>query len=157
MEPKTPNAPDKIIVEFLAPNGEPVRLIDLGIDFLNSMGIQHNEADRPFRIGVNKRESKAGNSYYEYNQNSLPLPDKMSTLIRLEGAILPLGRIQTSKSGHPMREGSADIVVGGVIYTATGYISESKSPYYVKIIAHKKPEQTGLKKAQLAPKGGSII
>lgn len=154
---KTPQSPERIILEFLSPSTEPVKLIDLGPDFLRDLNIQLESADRPFRVAIERKESKAGNAYYSYNQNAVPLPDKLGTLIRVEGVIVPLGRVQMSKSGHPMREGSADVVIGSILYTMTAYLSESRRPYFIKVIAHKKPDQTGLKKAQLTPKGGSII
>ncbi len=81
------------------------------------------------------------------------------TFIRVEGAVVPMGKTHPSKKGYPTREGVANVIVGGVVYKVTAYITEGKSPFYVKVVAHKKPEASGegLKKAQKKPRGGSII
>jgi hypothetical protein len=155
---KTPNAPENITVEFLHANGEHIRLGDLGSDFLSSLGLGLGDGVRPFRVAIERRESKAGNAYYEYSQNGVPFPDGLSTYVRVEGAIVPLGRVHPSNNGYPTRDGGTEVIVGGVVYKVTVYLTESKTPYFVKVVAHKKPEG-GLNslKAQRAPRGGSII
>jgi len=153
----TANAPDKIIVEFLRANGEPVLLSDLGVAFLATNNIAQNDANRPFRMSALKKTSKADNAYYDYSQNGVPLPDGLATFIRVEGTIIPMGRIRPSKNNYPTRDGEAQAMIGGTIYTVTVYLTESSSPFYVKVVAHKTPDRAAnAKKAQLAPRGGKI-
>ena len=153
------DAPDQIVVDFLGSNGTPLRLLDLGAEFLSSINvIDRRQAERPFRVAVEKKRSKAGNAYYEYSQNSIPLPDGLSTLVRVEGVVIPMGRIHPSNNGYPTREGITQIMVGSVLYKITAYITEGKNPYYAKVIAHKMPDsQAALGKARSAPRGGQII
>lgn len=155
---KTPKAPETITLEFLRSSGEPIHLLDLGPDFLTSVGVDPHDASRPFRVAIERKQSKVGNAYYEYSQNSVPLPDGLSTYVRLEGAIVPMGKTRPSKNGFPTREGVAEIVVGGVVYKVIVYITEGKAPYFLRVVAHKKPDTTGnIAKAQAAPKGGTIL
>lgn len=155
---KTDSAPDHIIVEFLQADGEAVRYADLGPEFMDGNNLPPDTAPRPFRVEVKKQISKAGNAFYDYSQNGVPLPDGLSTFIRVEGAIVPMGRTRPSKSGYPTREGNAQVIVGGVVYTLTVYMTESRTPYYVKVLAHKTPDRgANVKKAQMAPRGGRIV
>lgn len=153
----TANAPDKIMVEFLRANGDPVLLSDLGTAFMTAQGVSPGSAVLPFRVGVQKKTSKADNAYYDYAQNGVTLPDGLATFIRVEGTIVPMGRTRPSKNNYPTREGEAQAMIGGTIYTVTVYITESSSPFYVKVVAHKTPDRAAnAKKAQLAPRGGKI-
>ncbi|MCX6539116.1 MAG: hypothetical protein NT151_09320 [Acidobacteria bacterium] len=146
------------MLEFLRSTGEQVRLLDLGAEFSTQQGVPTDRLSGPFRISIGRRQSKAGNAFYEYSQNNLPLPDGLSTWLRIEGVVVPMGRIRPSQKGHPTREGAARIVVGGVLYVVTAYLTESKTPYWVKVLAHKVPDSSAaLKKAQSAPRGGSIV
>lgn len=153
----TANAPEKITVEFLQANGEPVKLGDLGSAFMAANGIPAGNAVLPFRVGIHKKQSQAGNAFYDYTQNSVPLPDGLNTFIRVEGTIIPMGRTRPSKAGYPTKEGEAQAIVGGIVYSITVYLTESKAPYYVKVVAHKTPDRSAnAKKAQAAPRGGKI-
>jgi len=154
---KTPSAPEKITVEFLNAQGEPLKISDLGSDFMTTNGLDEAHADQDFKIGIVKRDSKAGNAFYDYSQNGVPLPDGLSTFIKVEGTIVPLGRVRPSKNGYPTREGTTQAIIGKVLYKVTVYLTEAKTPYYIKVIAHKKPESTGIRKAQRTPRGGKII
>lgn len=151
--------PEQIVIDFLSSSGTPIRLLDLGADFLSGQNIiEKRQAERPFRIAIEKKQSKAGNAYYEYAQNALPLPDGLSTLIKVEGVVVPMGRIHPSKNGYPTREGVAQIMVGNVVYKLTAYLTEAKEPFYIKVIAHKMPDSQGnIVKARSAPRGGQII
>lgn len=151
------NAPSHILVEFIRASGEEVRLIDLGADFLSDYKIEPDNLTKPFRIAVTKQPSRAGNAYYDYSQNAVPLPDGLATFIRVEGAIVPMGKIRPSKKGYPTREGTTQVIVAGTVYKVTAYLTESRSPYYIKVIAHKQPGQDSVRKAQNAPRGGSIV
>jgi hypothetical protein len=154
----TDKAPECVTVEFLHASGEPVRLGDLGGAFLTANRIDPTVGAIPFRVAVAKKRSHAGNAFYDYAQNGIPFPDGLSTFVRVEGAVIPLGRIRPSQKGYPTREGTAQVVVGGMLYTVTAYLTESRSPFFVKVIAHKTPDRKGnISKAQFAPRGGHII
>ncbi len=155
----TPNAPDHIVVEFLKQaTSEPILLRDLGSDFLTINNIDRSKWNNPFKVAVDKQLSKAGNAFYNYKQNGVPLPDGMNVLFRVEGVVIPLGGIKPSKTkGYPSRSGKAEIVIGGIVYQVLAYISQGKYPYYVKVHASKKPDHSHLKNAQQMPKGGKLI
>lgn len=151
-------APESITLEFLTASGQPVRLIDLGQAFLTANGIDAANATSPFRVAIVRKKSKAGNAFYDYSQNSIPLPDGLSTFLKLEGAVIPMGRTRPSQKGYPTREGTAQVMIGGVLSTVTAYITQSRVPFFVKVLAHKTPDRSAnMAKAQLAPKGGRII
>ena len=151
------NAPDHILVEFFRATGGEVLLGDLGTKFLSELKIEGDSLEKPFRIAVHKQKSKAGNAYYDYSQNSLLLPDGLMTLMRIENAIVPMGGITPSQKGNPTRDGMIHILVGGTVYEVTVYITESKNPYYVKVIAKKPKKMVGITQSQSIPKGGSIV
>ena len=151
-------APDKITVEFLQANGNPVLLGDLGTAFLIANGVSSQKISSPFRIGIQQKPSKAGNPFYEYTQSSVALPDGLSTFVRVEGVIVPMGRTRPSQNGYPTRDGFAQVVIGGIVYKVTVIITEGKSPFWIKVLAHKVPDnKAALEKARAVPKGGSII
>ncbi len=150
--------PGQIMVEFLSSSGEPLRLIDLGADFVSSSGAGTENAEKPFRVALFKQRSKKGNAFYDYSQNALPLPDGLSTFVRVDGTIVPMGKIRPSQKGYPTREGTAQLLVGGLLYTVTVYLTESRSPFYVKVIAHKTPNRKRAEvRGQNAPKGGALL
>lgn len=155
---KTDRAPDHVTVEFLQAGGGPVRLADLGPEFMAANGILPGKAASAFRVAVEKKQSKAGNAFYDYAQNGVPLPDGLSTFVRVEGTIVPMGRTRPSQKGYPTREGNAQVIVGGVVYTLTAYLTEGRTPFYIKVHAHKTPDRgANITKAQRAPRGGRIV
>lgn len=150
--------PESVTLEFLHSSGDQVRLIDLGTEFLDENGISSSRYSSPFKIAIMRKQSKAGNSFYEYSQNGVPLPDGLSTYLKVEGTVVPMGKTRPSKNGYPTREGQAQLLIGGTMYKVTAYLTEAKLPYYVKVVMHKKPDTSGnLAKAHKAPKGGSIL
>ena len=150
--------PLAIKLEFLNANLGSVHIIDLGWSFLESAGISSAEAGRPLIVAIDRKTSIKDNYFYEYEQKDLPLPDGLNTYLRLEGVIIPMGRIRPSKKGNPTREGSAEIVVGGSVYKVTAYITEDSTPFFVKVIAHKKPGgQKAPIKTRSKIKGGRLI
>lgn len=156
--PKQSAAPETVTVEFLHADGQPVRLIDLGAAFLSASGIPSANLERPFRVAVEQKESKAGNAFYDYSQNGVPFPDGLSTFIRVEGAVVPMGKARPSQKGYPTREGTTEVIVGGLVYKVTAYLTEGRSPYWIKVLAHKKPDTSkNIAKAQISPKGGRIL
>lgn len=151
-------APESIRLEFLNSNGDAVRLIDLGVTFLNQMSVPPARFGSPLQVEIERKTSKAGNFYYEYSQNGLPLPDGLTGFLKVEGTVVPLGKVRPSKSGYPTREGEARILIGATMYKVTAYLTEGKTPYWIKVVAHIVPDSTeGLKKAHQAPRGGQIV
>jgi len=156
----TTKAPSYLMLEFLDTDLRPVSIQDLGPDFADAAGLDASGSalSKAFRIAIEKKASKAGNAYYEYSQTGIPLPDGLSTFLRLEKVVIPLGRIRPSQAGHPTREGLTEIVVGGAVYKVTAYLTEGRQPYYVKVIAHKKPQTSEAKpRNRVAPHGGRLI
>ncbi len=150
---------EKLVLEFLYPSGQPIGLLDLGLEFLEKVGVDPTTAERPFQIGIDRKKSKAGNWFYEYSQNSVPLPSGMETYLRLENTLIPMGGVHPAKkTGNPTREGAAEILVGATPYLVKAYMTQGKSPYWVKVVAHKRPDTAkNLAKARATPKGGSIL
>ena len=152
------NSPEQIVIEFLNAAGQQIRLIDLGTEFLEANGVDQSRYNQPFRIGIHKKISKAGNAFYEYSQNGVPLPDGFLIFIKIEGSIIPFGKVHPSQNGYPTKEGCIEIPIAGVLYKVKAYITQGRSPYFVKVIAHKKPDNVGnISKAQKTPRGGSMI
>lgn len=131
-------APDYIVVDFLSAAVHPLTHASVGEAFIRSLGTAPFEPEKPLKLAVDKKKSKAGNPYYDFSQSSIPLPDGLSTLIRVEGVLIPLGKIKPSKNGNPTREGTALIAVGSLIFEATCYLTQGRNGFYVKIAALKK-------------------
>ena len=152
------SAPQSILVEFLNAAGSAIKISHLGTAFVSELGLDSSSViDRPFRVAVDKKQSKAGNAYYEYWQNGLPLPDGLGTNFRVQGMPINMSTVRPSKSnGYPTREGQAKIIIDGETYEVTLYLTEGKHPYYVKVIAHK---MSSVKKGEpkIKPTGGSIV
>lgn len=150
--------PDSIIIDFLGLDMNPVRLFQLGSTFIQLNGLESVDNSLPLKVAASKQTSKAGNFYYSYEQNQIPFPDGLATQVRVEGIVVPFGKVRLSQKGHPTREGTAQIIIGGVLYKVTAYLSESKNPYFVKVVAHKKPQSgVNILKAQAVPRGGRIV
>ncbi len=149
-------APHYIMLEFMHPNGEPVLLADLGPAFMRAQAIVPGDGRLSFRVAVEKRISRAGNAFYDYVQNAVPFPDGLLTVTKVEGVVVPMGQPHPSKAGNPTRDGSVQVAIGGTPYTATVYLTESRSPFYVKLIAHKTPSSLGGMPTR-APRGGQIV
>ena len=150
------SAQEHIVVELLRPDATALKYNDLGFEFLEENKITNK--NMPFKVSVEKKKSKEGNVYYDYSQQSLLLPDGLSTLVRVENCIVSVGQIYKSKSGNPTKKGIVEISLNEIPYRITTYITESKNPYFVKVIAHKKPDNIkNLSKSILSPKGGSFI
>ena len=150
--------PDTVRLEFLNSNGEAVRLIDLGSQFLDQMQIPPSRFSAPLQIQIEKKESKAHNQYYDYSQNGLPLPDGLQTFLKIEGSVIPMGKAHPSKNGYPTRGGHAHVLLGATVYKVTAYITEGKNPFWIKVLAHVLPNNSeNIKKAQIAPRGGHIV
>jgi hypothetical protein len=130
-------APEFVVVDFLREDLSPVTQGNLGNTFLQLLGITSIENEKPFKVAVEKKLSKAENAYYEFSQTKIPLPDGLNTFLRIEGVVIPMGKVHPSKtSKNPTREGEALIVIGNQLYKVTAYLTETKADYYVKLIAH---------------------
>lgn len=159
MQEAKERAPESILAEFFNSSDDPVTLGHFDADFLKENGLETYDKGRPFRISISKQISKAGNAFYDYVHFGIPLPEGLTTLVRIEGVFIPMNQKGVSKGGNPFRSGKADIVIGGILYEARAYISKGKTPYYVKIHAHKKPtfNADALKKGRHRPRGGQIV
>jgi hypothetical protein len=125
------------MVEFLSPELEAVLLADLAPAFLESNGVPLAHWDRPFRIEVSAKLSKAGNVYFEYQQAVVPLPHGLDTKLRVEGAVLEADEIRPSQSGHPTRRHQGTTNISGVVYAISAFVTEGKRPFWVKVHAQK--------------------
>ena len=151
-------APDYVVVDLLNADASPVTHGDLNPEFLQSLGINHVIPDKPFRVAVDKKMSKAGNAYYEYTQNHIPLPNGLQSFVRIEGVVIAMGKIKPSKtSKNPTREGEAIIVIGSQLYDVTAYLTETKSGFYVKVISYIKKSPGTSSSAPKTQKGTRVI
>jgi hypothetical protein len=53
--------------------------------------------------------------------------------------------------------GSTKILIGGMLYEVTAYLTETRTPYYVKLIAKKISKKVNGVKLSNSPKGGAFI
>ncbi len=152
------SAPESILVEFLNAAGSAIQISQLGTAFITDLGLDSSTAsNKPFRVAVDKKQSKAGNAYYEYWQNGLPLPDGLATNFRVQGMPINMTSVRPSKSnGYPTREGQGKIIIDGETYEVTLYLTEGKHPFYVKVIAHKM-SSVKMGKPKIKPTGGNIV
>jgi hypothetical protein len=142
--------PQTIVVEFRRADGTPLKLFDLGMDFLEANGLPMAVWERSFRVEVDARVSKGGSTFYAYEQNGVPLPDGLDTGIRVADQEVTLAPERPSQSGNPSRTGQTEVKIGSSVYLAKAYLSKGKHPYWVKVVAHKKATHT-------APRGGRIL
>lgn len=130
----TDSAPETILLEFLDEDFDPIELADLGEDFLDFLGIDEDDSYRPFRIAIENKIRQAGNIYYHYSQNEIPLPSALDTHFKVENTFIRMGKIGKSKRNkNPMRESENEIVICNKKYIVKVYISETNNPYYVKV------------------------
>ena len=154
------SAPEEIILEVLDSGGCNLTYSDLGPEFCEDFGLKARAKKKPFKISMSKKCSKSGgNAYYEYSQQSVPLPDGLSTLLRVNGFLIPMGKQAKSKTGgYLQRMGNIELDLDGEEYRVTAYITKSKSPFYINLAVIKKPNTKNNKnKVIRAPKGGSLI
>jgi hypothetical protein len=149
-------APYYLLVEFFRPNGQALRLEELGAAFLRTQKILPGDAKQPFRVALEVMKSRHGNAFFQYEQHSVPLPDGLDTSLRVAGITVPMGDERPSQRGLPTREGSVPVSVDGVAYTATVYLTRGRSPYYIRVVVHKTPGG-GLGGVSKLPKGGQIV
>lgn len=149
-----PSDSSTIMLEFLRRDRSALVLNDLGVEFLTANGIPMAQWERPFRIEIEARRSKAGNVFFEYQQASVPLPDGLDTELRVEGRLLEPADVKPSQSGHPTRRFTASIQISGLEYAVTAFVTEGKKPYWIKVHAQK--GAAGKRAPAGAPEGGRI-
>ncbi|WP_425148093.1 hypothetical protein [Deinococcus sp.] len=147
-----PEAPENIQLEFLHPDGRAVTFGELGEDFLSASSVTHVSTSAPVRVAIASKTSQAGNVFYDFSMQGIPLPAELNTLLRVEGNLLTFSQVSTSKAGNPTRKSRNDAIIGGQLYVIEGYLTKGKNGYYVKVIAHKKPAAPHPK-----PRGGTFI
>ena len=143
-----------LLVEYLHPDESPITLAELSLDFLEANGLPIANAGRPFRVEVEPRTSKKGNTYYSYDHGKVPLPDGLDTVLRVGGEVVAMEPSHLSQSGNPTRPGRATISHGGLRYDVTVYVTEGTAPYWVKVHAQKAAGQT---RSKTGPAGGRIV
>jgi len=68
----------QLLIEYLRPDGEPLQLVDLGLDYLGELGYPLAQANRPSRVEATPKVSKAGNTFFDYSQ-TVVLPHGLET------------------------------------------------------------------------------
>jgi len=121
-----------------SPSGRPLTYADLGDDFFRRLGPSESP-DTPVRFELEAGQSKAGNTYYSWDLNGIPLPDGFATGVKLLGSDIPLSVPRESKNGNMMADGRANVMIHGELYVAHAVIVRTRKPYWVKVIAHVRP------------------
>jgi len=139
---------DAIVVEVFHPDGAPVGLLELGFEFLERMGIPNTKWERPLRIEVPGKISKAGNVYFDFSMTGIPLPEGIDTFVTVESASVEFGSERLSSSGNPTKRGHATFDYRGSLYEATVYLTKGKRGTFIKVHAHRssgRPERDAVR------------
>ena len=128
----------QMTVEFQTPNGAPILGRDFGQQFLLENELT-SQAENPLVIRIDPQKSHAGNWFYSWDLNGVPLPDGFATSLVVNGEVLRPGVVGESKNGNAMRKDSGELVIAGTRYAATVLIVRTKRPYWIKVHAHKVP------------------
>ncbi len=154
-----PSMPDALKIELLHPDGSAVLLRELGAEAMAALGISSQAGDRPLIMEVEAQISKAGNTYYDFWQNALPLPDQLDTRIKVDGNEVRFGPAHNSRRGNPTRRGTLRMDVAGVPCDVDTYLTVSPKPMYLKVVVRKargpKPS-ADIPAGEIAPRGGRI-
>jgi hypothetical protein len=151
--------PKTLRIELMHPDGKPVRIREIGTDAMAALGISAGAADKPLVMEAEAQISKAGNTYYDFWQNALPLPDQLDTRIKVDGNEIPLGPAHDSRRGNPTRRGNLLMDVSGVPCDVDAYLTISPKPMYIKVVVRKarSPRTSGdIPTVEIAPRGGRI-
>ena len=127
----------KLLIEYLRPNGEPLRFVDLGTEFMESERMPLSNALRHVRDEAEGKLSKKGNVFFDFARAEVPLPDGLNTVLRIRGITVTMNEECLSKAGNPTRHGSAVIAISGVNYEISTVLTKGRNPYWVKVHAHK--------------------
>jgi hypothetical protein len=144
-----------LLIEYLRPGRLPLRLADLGLDFISSMGLPLANAGRPFRIQGEAASSHAGPPHYEYDHSMLPLPDGLATVLQVNGCVVNMSHEYASHLGHPARFGKARIPLHGDDYDVFVLITQERRLYRVRVHARKHESSPQHAESPLA--GGRIV
>lgn len=77
-------------VEFLRPDGNPLRYIDAGFEFIEADGIPLANAERPIRLESDDSTHVVIDLFGNHQSAAMPLPDGQSTTMRIVGEKLPM-------------------------------------------------------------------
>ncbi|MGI8980889.1 MAG: topoisomerase DNA-binding C4 zinc finger domain-containing protein [Pirellulaceae bacterium] len=127
----------KLLIEYLRPNGEPLRFVDLGTAFMESEKIPLSNALRPVRDEADERLSKRGNVFFDFARCEFPLPDGLNTVLRIRGTTVSMNVERLSEAGNPRREGKTFVVINDVNYEVAVFLTKGRNPFWVKVNAHK--------------------
>ncbi len=133
---KTAPMESTLRITLHTPSGRPIPCEDLGLDFMQANGLE-GHPNEPFNVTVNAQTSKAGNAYYAWDLNGIPLPDGLITQIQVNGVALTEGLVGESKKGNPMRKDTGNIHVSDIPYLVSSHIVKTRKGYWVKVVAHK--------------------
>lgn len=143
-----------LLVEYLHPDGSPLTLAELSLDFLEANGLPLANASRPFRVELEPQTSKKGNTFYSYEHGKVPLPDGLDTVLRVGGVVVTMAATHLSQSGNPTRQGVATVEHGGLRYDVRVFLTEGAKPFWVKVHAQK---AAGKARSKASPAGGRIV
>lgn len=133
---------NSLLIEYLRPNRSPVKLADLGLDFISLMGLPLANAGRPFRIQGEAKYSHTGIPYFEYEHSGLALPDGLDTVLQVNGCAVRMSHVYASHSGRPTRYGKERILLHGEDYEVFVLIAKGQRQYCVKVHARRRDTST---------------
>ncbi len=142
------------ILSFHHPSGEAVTWGEFDPAFLKINKIGPSSWDQPVRVQLVAQQSKRGNTYFCYEQGELPLPDGLETELHLDATPLEANQVGQSKRGNATRRYSGTFLIGGIPYEVVGYVTESRSPYWVKVHVQKLAKGWG---SAGQPHGGRFV
>ena len=89
------------VVEFVRPDGTPVRFIDAGFEFVESAGTPLANVERPIRVESDRPASLLQNAF-----QVIPLPDGPATTLRVIGNNVPLATNTTTQRAIVVLDGT---------------------------------------------------
>lgn len=125
-----------VFASLHSPNGTALTYEELGDDFASRNG-QIGRPDEPVRIELTSQSSKAGNTYYAWDQNRVALPDGLGTRIRIMGEDIACGPVAVSSKGNEMVKGRGTVLVDGVKHSAQVTIVRTRTPFWIKVLVHR--------------------
>lgn len=147
---------ERLLIEFLRRDGEPLLLSDLGMDYLDSLSLPLSRSHRPFRVEAEPRTSSRGYVHFDYQQGGIPLPDGLETRLRVGGVEVRLGTERTSQAGNRGREGSSVVQLGDRPFEVRVYLSRTAKQFWISVRALQR--LCGRAARPAAPiRGGSIV
>lgn len=120
------------VLAFLHDDGSPLLFGELDPEYLRAAGIAPSMWERPFRVALTPQTSKRGNTFFSYEQGGLPLPSALQSEFELNGVRVPGAAPSTSQRGNPTRRYDCALIIADVPYSATGYVTITKSGCWVK-------------------------